>query len=284
MPVPCGKEVRLRVGGKLNLYLAVLGKEGDYHLLETLYQSIDLYDELQIRLQGEGVKLECEGMKASEDNLAYKSADIFRKAFGTKEGIHIWLNKGIPIRRGLGGGSADAAGVLLALARLYGFSKENLLPLASSLGADVSFFLYGGCAIGRGKGDIIEPLDFLPPFHFLLLIPPFPLSTPLVYSHLRPPYRPSSLLQFLEILRKGDIMEIGKTMRNDLEKPAFSLRPELGEVKRELHRGGTPTLMTGSGSALFSIFKEQPPSFKRRGWKQMVVKPTPQAVEMEVVE
>lgn len=278
MSIPFREEVRLQVGGKLNLYLAVVGEEGNYHLLETIYQSIDLYDELRIRLEGKEVILECEGMAGSKDNLAYKAADIFRKAFEVEEGIHIWLDKRIPIGRGLGGGSADAGGVLLALARLFGIPREKLLPLASSLGADVSFFLSGGCAIGRGKGDIIEPLNFLPPFSFLLLIPPFSLSTALVYSRLQPPYQASSLTQFLEALRKGDIMEIGESMRNDLEEPVFSLHPELREVKREMYDRGIPTLMTGSGSALFSFFRERPPFFEREGWQSIEVKPTSQAV------
>lgn len=284
MPIPCGKEVKLRVGGKLNIYLAVVGKQDNYHLLETVYQSIDLYDELWISLEGEELRLECEGMETNEQNLAYKAGKVFKEVFGIKEGIYIKLKKKIPIGKGLGGGSADAGGVLLALAYLYGIPKDELLPLASFLGADVSFFLYGGCAVGRGKGDIIEPFDFLPPFNFLLIIPPFSLSTALVYSLLRPPYQPSTLSQFLETFRKGDIMEIGRNLRNDLEKPAFSLHPELGEVKRELLRKGIPTLMTGSGSALFSILGKEPPPFHKEGWQTIVVKPTPSAVEMEVIE
>lgn len=278
MLVPRCEEVKLRVGGKLNLYLAVVGKEGNYHLLETIYQSIDLYDELRIRVEGEGLTLECEGMTPSEDNLAYRAADIFRREFGVKEGIYIWLKKGIPIGRGLGGGSADAGAVLLALARIFGVPREKLLPLASSLGADVSFFLYGGCAIGRGKGDIIEPLDFLPPLHFLLLIPPFSVSTPSAYASLHPSYLPSHICEFVEILRKGDIMEIGKAMRNDLEKPVFCLYPELAEVKKEMCDRSIPTLMTGSGSALFSLFQGEPPTFRREGWRSIVVRPTSQGV------
>lgn len=284
MPIPCCKEVKLRVGGKLNLYLAIVGKKGNYHILETLYQSIDLYDELWVRLERRGLSLECRGMEVSRDNLAYKAGEAFKEAFKVKEGIHIVLEKKIPIGKGLGGGSADAGGVLLALARLYKLSREEILPLASSLGADVPFFLYGGCAIGRGKGDIIEPLNFIPTFHFLLIIPPFSLSTALVYSHMPPFYQPSTLTQFLEVFQKGDIMEIGKVIRNDLEKPAFSLCPEMEEVKREMCGKGAPTLMTGSGSALFAIFKEKPPPFEKEGWRTVVVKPTPRAVEMEVIE
>lgn len=283
MPVPRAKEARLKVGGKLNLYLAVIGRAGNYHLLETVYQSIDLYDELRIRLEGRGVRLECVGMEASGENLAYKAGENFRSRFGIREGIHIELKKRVPIGRGLGGGSADAAGVLLALAQLYGVPREELIPLASSLGADVPFFLYGGCAIGRGRGDIVEPLDFLPSLRFLLIIPPFSLSTALVYSHLRPPYGESTIAQFIEILKKGDIMEIGEAMRNDLEKPAFTLYPQLEEVKRKMLVKGVPTLMTGSGSALFSLFKEEPPSFEKEGWEVMVVNPTSKAVEMEVI-
>ena len=272
------RELTLKVGAKLNLYLAVVGIRGNYHLLETVFQSIDLYDKITVRIGGEGINLNCVGIEAGEDNLAYRSALAFKKAFGIKEGIHIELEKGIPIARGLGGGSADAGAVLLALGKLFSISREKLLPIASSLGADVAFFLYGGCAIGRGIGDIIEPLPFLPRFRFLLIIPPFLISTSLAYSRLQPPFEPSNLKKFIEALEKSDIIEIEKFMRNDLEKAVFPLFPELKEVKERLREMGFPTLMTGSGSALFSLFQGEPPTFQREGWQTFVVSPTPNAV------
>ncbi|MBC7329656.1 4-(cytidine 5'-diphospho)-2-C-methyl-D-erythritol kinase [bacterium] len=278
MSVSFQRELTLKVGAKLNLYLAVVGRRGNYHLLETVFQSIDLYDKITIRVEGEGIKLKCVGIEAGEDNLAYRSALAFKEAFGIKEGISIELEKGIPVARGLGGGSADAGGVLLALSKLFSIPRENLLPIASSLGADVSFFLYGGCAIGRGIGDIIEPLPFMPRFRFLLIIPPFPISTSLAYSRLEPPFEPSNLDKFIEALEKSDIIEVEKFMRNDLEKAVFPLFPELKEVKEELRERGYPTLMTGSGSALFSFLQGEPPTFQREGWQTIVVNPTPKAV------
>lgn len=279
MLVPRCKEISFKVGGKLNLFLAIVGKTNGYHSIETVFQSIDVYDNLKIEIIGEDVKLTCRGMPSGENNLALKAGRLFKETFGLKEGIHIWLDKRIPIGRGLGGGSADAGGVLLALGRLYGIPRERLLPLASSLGADVSFFLYGGCAIGRGKGDLIEPIPLKVPFRFFLLIPSFSIPTAIAYAQVKPPYQPSSLNHFLEVLRKGDIMEIGKAMRNDLEKAVFPLYPELAEAKEELLEQGFPTLMTGSGSALFALFKDHPPSFSREGWKAMIVNPTSIAVE-----
>jgi 4-diphosphocytidyl-2-C-methyl-D-erythritol kinase len=278
MSVSRDKKLSLQVGAKLNLYLAVWGKKGNYHLLETVFQSIDLYDEITVKIGGEGIQLSCVGVSAGEDNLAYRSALAFKEAFGIKEGISIELIKGIPIARGLGGGSADAGGVLCALGKLFAIPRENLLPIASSIGADVTFFLYGGCAIGRGIGDIIEPLPFIPRFRFLLIIPPFPISTALAYSHLKPPFEPSILNKFVEALEKADIIEIEKFMRNDLEKAVFPCFPELREAKEELGRKGFPTLMTGSGSALFSFFQGEPPTFHREGWQTMVVNPTQRAV------
>ena len=279
MSVSRSRKLTLKVGAKLNLYLAVVGKKGNYHLLETVFQSIDLYDNITVKIEGEKIKLKCRGISAGEDNLAYRSALAFKEAFGIKGGISIELEKKIPIARGLGGGSADAGAVLLALGELFSIPIENLLPIASSLGADVPFFLYGGCAIGRGRGDIIEPLPFLPRFRFLLIIPPFSISTALAYSRLKPPFEPSHLNEFIDALEKSDIIEIDKTMRNDLEKAVFPLFPELGEVKEELGKKGFPTLMTGSGSALFSFFQGEPPSFHREGWQTMVVKPTKKAID-----
>ncbi|MGC9003681.1 MAG: 4-(cytidine 5'-diphospho)-2-C-methyl-D-erythritol kinase [bacterium] len=279
MPLPCNERLTFKVFAKLNLYLAVVGKKGGYHLLETVFQSIDIYDRITIAVGGRKDELKCIGMPESEDNLAYRAALAFKEAFGISEGVRIELEKGIPIGRGLGGGSADAGGILLALGKFFSIPREKLLPIASNLGADVPFFLYGGCAIGRGRGDVIEPLPFLPRFRILLIIPPFPISTSLAYSHLKPPFPPSCLNDFVQALEKNDIIEIRKIMRNDLEDAVFSIFPELGEVKRELSNNGFPTLMTGSGSALFSLFEEEAPTFHKEGWRTVIVKPTPRAIE-----
>lgn len=284
MPLPLGEEVELCVGGKLNLYLGVVGKSGDYHLIETVFQSIDLYDRLKVRIGGEGIEVICDSkdVPSGKGNLVWRAVHLFRERFGIKEGVVVHLEKRIPIGRGLGGGSADAGATLLALARLFDVERDEILALAPCLGADVSFFLYGGCAVGKGKGEIIEPLNFLPPFSFLLLIPPFSLSTALVYSRLSPPYPPSTLKEFLGILRRGDMEGIATVLRNDLEQPAFSLCPELAEVKREMMAKGYPTLMTGSGSALFSIFRDEVPRFEREGWRTVIVNPTSWVVKWKI--
>lgn len=248
---------------KINLWLRVLGRLPDgYHQVETVLQTISFADRLTLRSAGSGIALACSDSRlpCNEHNLAYRAAALLaRQAPG--HGVQIYLEKIIPWRAGLGGGSSDAAAVLRGLNRLWGLnlSWQQLLPLAKTLGADVPFFLQGGAGVGRGRGDELEALAMQPRLSLILIQPPFGLSTPKVYSCWQSTgVEPAgSLPDLLLALQQSDVEAIGRLLHNDLEEPAFSLAPQLANVKNRLSKAGFPCLLSGSGACLFALLPEK---------------------------
>ncbi len=245
---------------KINLWLRVLGKRPDgYHQVETVLQTISFADMLTLTAEAGGIALTCSDprLPCNEHNLAYRAAALLaREAPG--RGVHIHLEKRIPWRAGLGGGSSDAAAVLRGLNQLWGlnWSWQQLLPLAQALGADVPFFLQGGTGIGRGRGDELEMLPVRPDLALVLIQPPFGLSTPKVYSDWQPPdARPPAgdLSDLTLALQQSDTQALGLLLHNDLEEPAFRLAPELATVRQKLSQAGFPCLLSGSGACLFAV-------------------------------
>lgn len=246
---------------KINLWLRVLGKLPDgYHQVETILQTISFADKLMLEPAAQGVSLTCDDARlpCNEHNLAYRAAALVASQV-PGQGVHIYLEKRIPWRAGLGGGSSDAAAVLRGLNRLWrlNWSREQLLPLAQALGADVPFFLQGGTGIGRGRGDEIEILPLQPDLAIVLIQPPFGLSTPRVYSRWSPGPQPMwALPDVLRALEQSDHEALGHLLHNDLEGPAFTLAPQLAAVKRRLLLAGFPCLLSGSGACLFVVLPE----------------------------
>lgn len=245
---------------KINLWLRVLGKRPDgYHQVETVLQTISFADTLTLTAEAGGIALTCSDprLPCNEHNLAYRAAALLaREAPG--RGVHIHLEKRIPWRAGLGGGSSDAAAVLRGLNQLWGLNWpwQQLLPLAQALGADVPFFLQGGTGIGRGRGDELEMLPVRPDLALVLIQPPFGLSTPKVYSDWQPlDARPPAgdLSDLALALQQSDTQALGHLLHNDLEEPAFRLAPELATVRQKLSQAGFPCLLSGSGACLFAI-------------------------------
>ena len=180
--------MKLRSFAKVNLGLEVLNKrENGYHEIKTLFQTIDLFDILEIRPTDDG-KISLRGNDNSipwdEDNLIFKAALLLKRRFHISGGLDINVTKNIPSGGGLGGGSSNAAMTLYALNKLWGLElgKKHLKALGSTLGADVPYFLEGGLCMGQGKGDEIIPLDDLDRYFCLLVIPPFSISTSSVYQ------------------------------------------------------------------------------------------------------
>jgi 4-diphosphocytidyl-2-C-methyl-D-erythritol kinase len=259
---------RFRSFAKINLMLEVLGRRADgYHELATVFQTIDLADEVEIEVRPEG-GVTCESDAAAlpidDRNLAVRAARaLLATRGGTGPGLALRLTKRIPLGGGLGGGSANAATVLLAGTRLLGMepSAVNLVELARSLGADVPFFLQGGTAVGLRLGDEIVPLPDPPgpPQELWLALPAAGIATADVFAELRAEElssTPSAKLRTL--LASGatpllaDLME-----RNALEAPAFRLRPELAALYTALARSGARRVrMSGSGSTLVALFDD----------------------------
>jgi len=260
--------LRIRSFAKVNLHLEVVRRRGDgYHELRTLFQTIDLADEIEIERLGAGggeVRLEVLGadLPTDERNLAARAAREFLRAWGEPgEGVRIRLVKRIPAGGGLGGGSSNAAAVLLALAPLFGrpVAAEWLRETARRLGADVPFFLVGGTAIGLGRGDEIVPLPDPPggALDLLLAIPPFAVATAEVFAALEPTVAPRAARAPIAALLAGEtprplVELIGE---NDLEAAAFRIRPELSALYTALESWGAIRVrLSGSGSTLFAYF------------------------------
>ena len=237
---------------KLNLMLRVVGRRDDgYHLLQTVFRFIELSDEVTLRVRADGViarACDVPGVPAASD-LALRAAQSLKAASGTPLGADIDLLKRIPVGAGLGGGSSDAATVLLGLNALWetGYTRAALAELALGLGADVPVFVYGENAFGEGIGERLTPLR-LPPAWYVVLTPSVEVATPGVFAHpdLKRDSKPIKIQGF-------SIGGPRKFAVNDLESLVCRLYPDVARYLEWL-RQHAPALMTGSGSAVFAEF------------------------------
>ncbi len=247
---------------KINWDLRILGRRPDgFHELDTVFQTIDLCDSLEFELCEGGITLEISGreLSAGPDNLVVRCAEAYQDRLGERLGLRMRLEKRIPLGAGLGGGSSNAAVTLLALSRLApGVGEKELQEIAAAAGSDVPFFLQGGLAWGRGRGEVIEVLpDEGVRLPVLVVWPGFPVATAEAYRRLAPQppadltlARPDHTMRhFPEALRGGRWFDL----RNDLERPILSAYPVLGRLKQMLlEHGCALALLSGSGSALFA--------------------------------
>jgi 4-diphosphocytidyl-2-C-methyl-D-erythritol kinase len=242
---------------KVNLHLQVIGRRGDgYHELRTIFQEVDLADELTVELGEPGVRLVVEGatLSAGPDNLAHRAASAFLARWGGGRGVAIALRKRIPLGGGLGGGSSNAAAVLLALQRLLGepAPADELWLLARELGADVPFFLVGGTALGVGRGDEVIPLSDLPSRELWLVLPAVHVSTAEAFADLGEltgkPFDP----RILALVQRGELgWEAFAHAANDFEAAVFRRWPELAALHADLLSTGAVARLSGSGAALW---------------------------------
>jgi 4-diphosphocytidyl-2-C-methyl-D-erythritol kinase len=253
---------------KINLGLEVLGlREDGYHELRTLFQTIDLHDTVTLGVAKEGIEVECDlpGLPTGEDNLAFRAARDLLAFAGCPLGVRIRIAKRIPVGGGLGGGSSNAASVLLGMNRLFGLGLRpfELHPLASRLGADVPFFLIGGTALGLGRGDECYPLARQVRGHLVLVDPGRGCSTAAVFGRidksLTQRENSHSIYRFISRDLEGD--DAFRILSNDLEPASFEEAPELGRNAREIRgvlelEGASLAALSGSGSAFFGFFKD----------------------------
>ena len=185
---------------------------------------------------------------------------LLQKYFpGSCGGVKIKLKKNIPSGAGLGGGSGNAAGALLALNHLWDLkiARKDLITISSELGSDVPFFLMSPCAIGKGKGEILEPIKNPINLYVLMIYPNLPLSTPWVYGNLKLKLtkHKNNISILTNFLMRSDFAQLGAGLYNDLEPIVFKRYPEILEIKNELLRSGAGgALLSGSGSTVFGIF------------------------------
>jgi 4-diphosphocytidyl-2-C-methyl-D-erythritol kinase len=270
---------------KVNLHLEVLEKRADgYHEIQSLMTRIGLFDEMEILPGGRGIRLFTEGetIPGGPENLAWRAAQLFCRETAVPDNLEIRIKKKIPVAAGLGGGSGNAAAVLLALNDLSPkrLDPDSLLVLGSRLGADVPFFLFQKPALARGKGERLTAVRMPEGLFYLLLVPPFRISTPWAYEsfdRLTGGKRKEATLLKNRYSTWGELLPV---LKNDLEIPALSRYPEIGRKKEELLRlGARGALMSGSGPVTFGLFpseEEAETAGKKldlpKGWKFMLAR------------
>ena len=240
---------------KLNLFLHITGRRPDgYHELQTLFQIVDWGDELRFEINDSGqISRNCniEGIPESED-ICVHAAHLLKLRHGVRKGVHIELFKRIPMGAGLGGGSSDAATVLLVLNQLWslGLPLQQLADMGLELGADVPVFVHGHSAWAEGRGEKIQPLK-LGNRYYVLVFPDFGISTAKVFQH------PS-------LKRDSKPLDVSPASlldaRNDCEAVAVKMYPELEDIIRDLQSWGKPR-MSGTGSTIFLSFNDKKTAF-----------------------
>jgi len=267
---------------KVNLYLEVLSKRPDgYHEIQTLMQRVDLSDEVEIDLGGRGIRLVSEGGEVPEgmDNLACRAARIFCEEFGMRGDLRIRLKKKIPVAAGLGGGSSNAAAVLMGLNELLpaGGDGERLMALGARIGADVPFFIFQKPALARGIGEKLTAVNLPGPLWFLLLVPPFRISTAWAYqAYDRLSGQKKEPMRIKDSY--GELADLLPVMKNDLEAAALTRHPQIARMKEELlTQGARGALMSGSGPVTFGLFPTREDAERAEkgltlpaGWKTVI--------------
>ena len=273
------QKLTLQAHAKINLFLDVLYKRSDgYHEIETVFQSIDLHDDLTLRKLEKGIEIRCTHPQVPSDasNLAYKAAELIFEASGITEGIEITIDKNIPVAAGLGGGSADAAATLVGINRLFGlaYQRNFLIQLGAKLGADVPFCILGGTARGNGIGEILTPLPSFAGCHLVLANPGFEVKTSRAYRNLNLSDRRKNcsatkiqqkIFNFLLTKSEKNVNILGQEIQkvcheffNIFENTIIAEYPVIVELKKALwDSGALGILMSGSGPTVFAFMSDE---------------------------
>lgn len=259
------KSITEKCSAKINIAIDVLGKyPNGYHEVRMIMTQVGIFDVITISLKDEkgiGINGSDINMPVDESNLAWKAANEFFKAVKFDGGCDIYIEKHIPMGAGMAGGSADAAGVINGLNKLFDYplSLEERMKIGERLGADVPFCVMGGCALAEGIGERLTSLTGIPEVYYLIAKPKQSISTKWVYEHLDYNDRPGNLDvdKIISGINLGDLKKIQSSMGNILEKPAVQICPEINVYKSEmLSLGADIAMMSGSGSAVFGMFDD----------------------------
>lgn len=271
---PEKRSVRIPAFAKINSCLHIIAKRPDgYHELRTIFQAISLHDDLELSQVPEpGIFLESSdpALPSGAGNLIYRAIDAIGGELGIRGGIRVRLQKNIPVARGLGGGSSDAAAALIGMLRLTkrDLPLGKLVEIAAGLGADVPFFLFGGRALAVSRGDEIYPLPDEPKRSVVVVSPKgIGVSTKDAYEWASPELtkdsEPHKLFGFCALCWSRQ----GSRLSNDFESPVFRRHPRLEEIRAGLlKRGAADAALAGSGSAVFGIFRN--PAQARRSARE----------------
>jgi 4-diphosphocytidyl-2-C-methyl-D-erythritol kinase len=258
--------VTLKALAKINLGLDVLGRrDNGYHDVRMVMQTIYLYDNVTLtRTEEKGIQVETNlyYLPVDENNIAYKAAKMLMEEFDIQEGVHILLEKHIPVAAGLAGGSANAAAVLVGMNRLFhlGIDQKGLMERGVLLGADVPYCVMRGTVLAEGIGEILSPLPPLPRCYVLVAKPNISVSTKTVYEKLdaceitEHPH----IDGILEGLEEADIQKVASSMGNVLEQVTIQDYPVIDDIKKAMmQQGALNAMMSGSGPTVFGIFEDR---------------------------
>ena len=253
------KKAKLKVPAKINLTLDIEGVKDGYHMLESLVSSVDIFDKVCVKARKDnlikvffsGVPL---GLNGKTSN-AYRTAEMFSKEFGTG-GVDVYIDRKIPVGAGLGSSSADIAGVLSAMRKLYKINRD-VTYIANELGSDVAYMMKGGYAVMRGRGERVEQIDGIKRTFYLLIVKGSGgVSTAESYKGYDKIGRlyPKNTSAAVKLLKEDDSDNFFTVLKNDLYESSANILPEIKGTFERLKQYGA-ALMTGSGSAVYGIYK-----------------------------
>jgi len=277
----------LTSSAKVNLGLRVLSKRPDgFHDIETILQAIDLCDRIEITGCPEpAIEVRCDHpeVPSGPENLAHRAARLLQDEFSVERGCRIVIHKQIPPAAGLGGGSSNAAAVLVGLNRLWLMSLSNstLAGMAARLGSDVPFFLQGGTALARGRGERLTPLKMSVDFHLVVVKPDLSISTAWAYGQTKIHLTSNSKIVKLNSLKEiYSLDQVLPLLDNDLERAVGAAYPLIAEIKSDLiSKGAIAAAMSGSGSAVYGIVgsrkaaRQLAQRMRRDRWQVFIVRP-----------
>ena len=258
--------LKLRALAKINLGLDVRGRrENGYHDVRMVMQTIYLYDNVTLtKTEEPGIQLQTNlfYLPVDEKNIAYKAAKLLMDEFQIKEGVHITLDKHIPVAAGMAGGSSNAAAVLVGMNRLFrlGLSEQDLMERGVSLGADVPYCVMRGTVLAEGIGEILTPLAPLPKCYILVAKPSISVSTKTVYEKLDAHEIEDhpDIDGVIAGLEAGDLKKVAGSMGNVLERVTIEDYPIIQEIKNAMvEAGALNAMMSGSGPTVFGIFEDR---------------------------
>ncbi len=262
------KSITLKAPAKVNYLLDVIRRRADgYHDLRMVMQRVNLCDDITITLtKGPGITVRCGkiGVPDGPGNIAWKAARILLDIEGSDQGADISITKNIPVAAGLGGGSSDAASVLMGMNELLGLglSDRRLMEIGVSLGGDVPFFIFKKTALAEGIGEELSAMPAMPRAWVLLVNPGVPVSTAWVYKNLKLTNRG----ELNRLPRSfGTLEEVCAIFSNDLESVTIPEFPVIAEIKEAMLRhGALASMMSGSGPTVFGIYRDQETAEKAR--------------------
>ncbi len=259
-------KIKLKALGKINLGLDVLGRRPNgYHDVRMVMQTVYLYDQILLeKTDKEGISLKTNlfYLPVNENNLAYRAAKMLIDEFAIKEGVHISLEKHIPVAAGMAGGSSNAAAVLYGMNRLFFFllTDQELMERGVKLGADVPYCIMRGTVLAEGIGEELTPLPAMPKCHVLLAKPPISVSTQKVYEKLdaQKVTKHPDIDGILLGLQTGDLKKITSSMGNVLENVTITEYPQIERIKDVMkEEGALNAMMSGSGPTVFGIYDDK---------------------------